>query len=1153
MIRRLTFFTIINIFTFLSAQSYTHADRYAVFEPVASSVLAEGKWFKMKITSTGIYKLTYDDLLTMGFSDPSAVRIFGNGGGMLSLMNSDSRYDDLIENAVYRYTGNDGVFNKGDYILFYAAGTVKWNYNLTTSMFEQQLHQYSEAAWYFVTDAAGTGKTITERNAITATSGTVVTSFDDYSFHEKNKYNVLKSGRQWFGERLDFSAYDTTFIFNNLVASSPVKIKVNVCGRSGVQNTFIVSLNDAVIGSILADKVDPKIKTGAYANQKSALFSKAVSNDNVKVRVSYSQASSDDEGYLDYITVNARRQLVLSGDVMYFRDRSNIGITGVVTYNMANCTDQTEIWDLTDPFNIVKVPAQLSGTTLSFTDSTYTLKEYVAFKKGAAFLKPVTDTKQAGVGIVSNQNLHSIGSAQMLIITHPLFKPAADSIADFHRNLDGLSVAVATTDQVFNEFSSGAPDVSAIRDFARMIYKRGTVDNRLKYLLLVGDGSYNNISAVAGNANFILTYQSENSLNASFSYVSDDFFGILEDGEGGTSNMEDFSLDLGIGRLPVKTEEEAMSIYGKLKSYTNSKNKGDWQNNILFAADDQDGNLHMTQANELATWVDNNHPEMAVKKVFMDAYPQVSSSSGARYPDVNRTLAENFEKGLLIFNYTGHGGEQGLADEQILMREDLASLTNFNRLPLFMTATCEFSRFDDLTRDGDGNITESTSAGEYSILNPRGGSIGLITTTRIVYSNENHALNSRFYQIAFTRDPSGQYYRLGDLIRLTKNVLDQSRNKLNFTLLGDPALRLAIPEYTVATDSVNHVPVTEPVDTLKAFSRIIVSGHIENASHQLMQSYNGLIFPSVYDKAKTITTLANDVDTKPMQFSSREDLLYKGKASVTNGRFTFEFIVPKDITYNYGNGRIIYYSESQSLDAKGEFSRIVIGGTDRTAEQDVTGPEISLYLNDEKFNDKGITNTNPVIYALISDESGINTIGNGIGHDITGVIDGDVTNPVIMNEYFQSDLNHFNSGTVAYPMTGLTEGLHSLRLKVWDVYNNSSEAVIEFRVIPGDEMMITRLGNYPNPARDHTIFTFEHNHPEDEVTAAITVFDLQGRIIYNYTEVMHSTGFNTSLPVWDLRDSNGNLIKPGIYPYRIRLTSSKGLSAESFQKLVVLR
>jgi hypothetical protein len=384
-------------------------------------------------------------------------------------------------------------------------------------------------------------------------------------------------------------------------------------------------------------------------------------------------------------------------------------------------------------------------------------------------------------------------------------------------------------------------------------------------------------------------------------------------------------------------------------------------------------------------------------------------------------------------------------------------------------------------------------------------------------------------------------------------VLDESRNKLNFTLLGDPALRLDIPEYTVVTDSVNHVPVTEPVDTLKAFSRIIVSGHIENTSHQLMQSYNGLIFPSVYDKAKTITTLANDVDTQPMQFSSREDLLYKGKASVTNGRFTFEFIVPKDITYNYGNGRIIYFSDSQSLDAKGEFSRIVIGGTDRTAEQDVTGPEISLYLNDEYFIDKGITNTNPVIYALISDESGINTIGNGIGHDITGVIDGDVTNPIIMNEYFQSNLNDFNSGTVAYPMTGLAEGLHSLRLKVWDVYNNSSEAVIEFRVIPGDEMMITRLGNYPNPARDHTIFTFEHNHPEDEVTADITVFDLQGRVIYNYSEVMHSTGFNTSLPVWDLRDSNGNLIKPGIYPYRIRLTSSKGLTAESFQKLVVFR
>lgn len=1126
---------------------------FASSAPAGSSVLSNGKWYKIKIPRSGIYRLTYEQLVQLGFSNPANISIFGNGGKMLPLINGVPRYDDLIENPIYMYKGSDGSFNQGDYILFYAEGPVTWEYDIDAGMYVQRIHSYSDATYYFLTEESGLKRKISERPPVAGTPGYDIRSFVDYSFREKNLYNFLESGRQWYGDRVDFTPFDSVFTFPGLVTSSPVKVAINVVARSSGNKVFTLHYNNSVIGTVQTGKVNLQDKTGAYAAQNKGYFSFNAGNDNVNLKLTFNKSSSTDEGYLDYLTINVRRRLSLTGDVMFFRDTTGMGSTSVARYFIENCTPQTEIWDISNLMNIVKVPATLNGNTLMFTDSVNTLREYVVLKTNASFPQPVTNN-DSNTGIVPNQNLHSHGSHQMVIVTHPNFIEAADSIARFHTTHDGLSVVVATTTQIYNEFSSGAPDVSALRDYVKMIYDRASgEDDRLKYLLLLGDGSYNNISAANGNSNFILTYQSENSLHAAFSYVSDDFYGFMEDGEGGSPFMEDYSLDIGVGRLPVKTPEEAMSIYRKIRNYSKPENRGDWQNNILFGGDDQDGNLHMNQSNELANWVEKTHPEFVVKRVFLDAYPRVSTTSGARYPDVNRILKNNLEKGLLIFNYTGHGGELGLADERILMREDLTGLTNFNRLPLFITATCEFSRFDDLTRTEDGLLTESTSAGELSLLNPNGGSIALVSTTRIVYSSENHQLNGRLLQTALSRDGSGNYRRLGDIMRIAKNILGDSRNKLNFILLGDPAVKLAIPSYEIVTDSINHIPVSEPVDTLKAFSKVIISGHVEDNNGNFISTFNGIVHPSVFDKPKIITTLANDAKSFPMQFLTREDLLFRGKASIKDGRFTFEFMVPKDITYNYGSGKITYFAYNSTADAKGTFSNFVIGGSNRAIEPDNTGPRISLYLNDENFNNRGITNQNPVIYAEISDESGINTIGNGIGHDIIGIINNDMTNPVVLNDFFESKLDDPTSGLLIYPMFGLPEGTHSLKLKAWDIYNNSSEAIIEFRVISDDQIIITRIGNFPNPASDHTTFVFEHNQAGEELVATITVFDMGGRLIYSYSENIPAQGFNATTPVWDLKDMNGNALRPGIYPYRIRISNGKGTYADSYQKLVVVR
>lgn len=1152
MILTLIFTVLILVVPGLHAQTNNSLKTNGLIQQSSSSVLSSGKWYKIRILQSGIYKLTYDNIISMGFSNPSLIRIFGNGGAMLPLMNASPRYEDLQENPVYLHTGADGQFGPGDYVLFYGKGPETWTYNSASDFFEHTLNPYSEAAYYFVTTEAGVGKRVTQAPEVTGAHNASTSSFTDYAFHERNMRNLLKSGRDWFGERIDYSVYDTVFTFPNLNTGDPVKLKSNVLSRSANSKSFIFRTDDQIVGSITIPGVILSNSTGVHANQKTGLFSFSSGDDNVNVSLVYNKTVNSDEGFLDYITLNVRRKLALYGDFLFFRDISVTGTGKIGQYTIENCNSNTEVWDVSDFRRIRKIVTRLTGSVITFQDNADTLKEYVAVNISGNFPAPEITSDKDDLGLVANQNLHSTEPGQMLIVTHPLFREAADSIAAFHRNKDKLSVIVADIDQIYNEFSSGARDVSAIRDFAKMIYDRATDNHdRLRYLLLLGDGSYNNLSRDDGNSNYIPTYQSASSLNASTSYVSDDFFGFMGNAEGGSETMEAYSLDIGIGRLPAKSAQEAMTLYRKIKNYNTSENSLDWRNNILFVGDDEDYNTHMSQANSLADWVRNTYPQYVVKKVLLDAYKQVATSTGARYPEVNRIITNNIQKGILIYNYTGHGGERGMAAEQILMREDLTKLTNSGNLPLFVTATCEFSRFDDLT-DDDGNLIESTSAGETSLLNEKGGSIALFSTTRIVYSDRNHFLNTKFYHVVFERDNNGQYYRLGDVIRMTKDSTGIQRNKLNFILLGDPALSLALPEYTVKTDSLNGIAVLNPLDTLKAFSHVRISGHLEDTDQNPLTTFNGTIYPSVFDKSLTVTSLAND-GGDPMQFETQENLLFKGKATVKNGNFSFEFMVPKDITYSFGNGKIVYYSQDSTLDANGYFENFIIGGTNPEATGDEEGPDISLYLNDIHFKDQGITSPNPVIYALISDESGINMVGNGIGHDITGVIDGRVSDPVILNDFFETDLNDFSSGRLSYPMENLSEGMHSLRVKVWDVFNNSSEMTIEFRVISGEGLTVANIYNYPNPAAEFTWFRFEHNRPGEELQIDIDIFNMEGRKVAVLNQVYFSTGFSSEPLEWDLKDSGGNPLRQGVYPYRIRITDANGHFTDNFSKLIIVR
>ena len=542
-----------------------------------------------------------------------------------------------------------------------------------------------------------------------------------------------------------------------------------------------------------------------------------------------------------------------------------------------------------------------------------------------------------------------------------------------------------------------------------MLYDRASSENEIpRYLLLFGDGSYDNKSNDINNTNFILTYQSENSINPAYSFVTDDFFGLLDDNEGGATGL----LDVGIGRFPVKSVEEAQSMIDKVLNYTNVNTMGDWRNSLCFIADDEDNNIHMKNANALTTLIDTTYPEYIIEKIFLDAYPQISTPNGERYPEVNTAINNKINKGTLIINYIGHGNELKLAHENILGINDIASWENMDKLPLFITATCEFSRFDDIGRNSSGEITQPTSAGEHILLNQNGGGIALLSTTRLVYSDLNFILNQNFYKYVFQRDKN---YRLGDVLRLTKIISGASHNKRNFTLLGDPALQLAYPKNIIITDSINGKNISVNIDTLKALSQVKISGYIEASNGIRLNDFNGTISPVVFDKVTTLSTLSND-GTPKMNFDVQNNILYKGKASVTNGNFSFTFIIPKDISYNLGFGKISYYAHNNNYDAHGYCKNILIGGSADSLITDNRGPSINLYMNNKNFVFGGITDENPILLAFVKDGYGINTVGSGIGHDITAILDNNPSNLIVLNDYYESDINSYRSGKIEYQL-----------------------------------------------------------------------------------------------------------------------------------------
>jgi len=1125
----------------------------------ANSVLSSGSWYKISVEKDGVHKIDYSFLQSLGISvssiNPKNIRICGNGGGMLPLSNAVFRHDDLVENAIQVVGESDNSFDQNDYILFYAQGPNQLIFSSADSQYYHQNHWYSDKSYYFLTVSGGSGtpKRIATQSS-SPISNTSVVSFDGYAYHENDIYNLIKSGREWYGEKFDGNNPKATFPFTIPNVASDVTLKVSVVGRAEAPDLsdFTVLVKN---GTTLLAKVDLNTGNvpGNYLNEYGKLVNAEAtfsSSDNISVEISfndYGQLST--MGWLNYIELNARRTLKMYGDQMQFSDQMSVGPGNISKFSLSNASSSVVVWEVTDPTDVKEQATTLAGTILEFTLPTDSLRKFITFN-GGTFSTP------ANAGAVAWQDIHgTIGQPDFVIVTHPNFLSEANRLANFHRSKDNMEVSVVTTTAVYNEFSSGAKDITAIKDLMRMLYNRATDPAEMpRYLCLFGDGSYDNKNRLSGNTGYIPTYQSANSLHPVVSYVSDDYFGLLDDNEGeGTID----NVDIGIGRIPVRTASEATTAIDKVFHYYSSNAMGSWRNFVCFVGDDEDSNIHIDDADGIAIMVDTTYDDYDVDKIYFDAYKQESTPGGQRYPKATEAINRRVEKGALIINYTGHGGELGWAHERCLENTDINSWQNINNLPLFVTATCEFSRFDDPGR---------TAAGEYVYINSSGGGIALLSTVRLVTSGANKALTQNFYAVVF-ESINGEMPRLGDLSMRTKNKTGGfGGNTRKYALLGDPALMLAYPKHEVFTDSINGQAVLWAKDTIKALSKVTISGHVAYDTGGKYTTFNGTVYPTVYDKASTIQTLVNDPydPDNPTEsysvaknFTLQNNVLFKGKASVVNGEFTYSFYVPKDIYYQNGFGRISYYAENGVTDANGPYEGFIIGGSASNIAIDNTGPEIDLYMNDSNFVFGGITNESPSLLAYVFDEHGINTTGNGIGHDIVAILDKDESNPIVLNDDYEADRDSYKRGTISYPFSKLEEGMHNLSIKVWDVYNNSAQAYTEFVVAKSAELALSHVLNYPNPFSTYTEFWFEHNRPNENLDVQIQIFTVGGKLIKTLNANVFTAGFRPDpqqLPElqWDGRDDFGDKIGRGVYVYHLKVRAEDGTLADQYEKLVIL-
>lgn len=1114
-----------------------------------SSVLATGSWYKYSVTTSGIHKIGYEDLRKAGINpeniDPRQLKIYGNGGGMLPQSNNADRPEDLIENAIYVSGEGDGKFDKSDYILFYAQGPHTWQLNGNT--FQHTYNLYSDKAFYFLTTDGGPGLRVSAK-AQPGSAVQTLNTYDAYIFHEKDEYNLLTSGREWLGELFNYVNPSRTFNFtlDGLVPSSNIAVTLSAAARANITTSFQMQVNNSPVGTLSISGIgnlfsyaySTKAKLGRNTfNVNSAL----VPNGNCAIRITYNFNNiSSLSGHLNYLEINYKSQLGLYRNQTSFRSLASTSAS-TSEYVISNAVADMQIWDVSNPLVPATVSFALDGNLARFNDYSNNLREYVVFK-GNDFPAATFETR------VINQNLHGIGAPvpELLIITTDDLVSSAERLASHRRSFSGMKVQVVSVGAIYNEFSSGSPDLTGIRDFIRMVYNRSQGTDSLRYVLLFGDCSYDYKDRIQNNTNLIPIYESRESFHPILTFSSDDYYGFMDsdEGEWAEDPAQDHELDLGVGRLPASTREIASQMVDKIIYYdSNPLTRERWRTRICFVADDGDKNRYSESAEWLSGLVATRYPFMNISKVYLDAYPQIPAPGGEISPEAKRALNAEIERGLLITNYIGHGSEQGWMQEEVLRINDILNWKNKDKLTFMVTATCEFGRYDDPNK---------ISGAEYALRSPEGGAIALMTTTRPVLANTNDDINRAFYEFIFEK-VNGAWPTFGDVFLRTKNDGIIGVYNRNYSLLGDPSQKLGYPQEEIVVTAVNGKNPSSDADTLNALSRVTIEGEVRiNGVRD--NSFNGMLQTTIFDKPSQVMTLGNELLAPPIMFSRFDNSIFDGKASVRSGEFKFSFVVPKDISYLIDNGKISVYATTGTTikDAAGYENRIFIGGTSDSVIVDNTPPSMRLYMNDQSFVNGGVTGSNPMLLVHVYDENGINIAGSGIGHELTAVLD-ESRDVIILNEYYTAKLDSYQEGTIEYPLKDLAPGNHVIRVKVWDTHNNSTEDYLEFVVVNDEDVALRNVLNYPNPFSTNTEFHFDHNRAGDDIEVQVQVYTISGKLIKSIRQTVYQSGSHVSELRWDGRDDFGDKLAKGVYIYKLELRSIRdGSKGHKYQKLVIL-
>lgn len=1108
------------------AASRSSAERYA-----AQSVLSSGKWVRISVEKDGIHKITDKELKKMGFSNPAKVRLYGYGGHILPEKDIHTLIDDLCEVPLLRETGH---------MLFYANGTVKWEYS--SGKFAHSQNVYSTKGYYFLTESEDEPAALPAASH-EATTNERITEFTDYALYENEAKSLCSYGRVLVDDK-DYSQGRTksykiaapgivggngtlTLSFaTNGVASS------NVTVAAGGKNAGSLAISKTVSGEV-----------GKIA-EKSFTVREGLEEEST-ITLTHNVTDNSTTGFLDYISINYTRKLELSGSETHFRGNS---ASGYALFEIAGCSSGTHVWDVTDPAAIKELKGTLEGSTYKVVAPASRTSRLVVFNANGTF--PAVE--QAGE--VANQNLHGLGQTDMVIIvpSNGKFMNAAKQLAEAHKLYDGLTVEIINAQHIYNEFSSGTPDVTAYRRLMKMLYDRAsTPEEAPKYLLLLGDSWYDNrMITFPGRKqeDYLLCYESKNSVDAIHSYVLEDYMGYLDDSEGG-SHLRD-KVDIGIGRIPAQTAAEANAVVAKTIEYMRNSSAGEWQNIITLLGDDGDKtmpNQHMKDADSIASVVERNAPAYILDRIYWDDFAGERAAIGMRYPDVTQAIYDRLEKGCLIMNYSGHGSTNLLSHELAWKAADMAAVKS-TRIPFWVTASCDIGPFDM------GN----NSVAEAAILNPDGAAIGLFTTTRTVMQSYNSVINKAFMRELLSPLKSGETLAVGDAVRRSKcSVIslgsDPSENKLQFILLGDPALRLKLPEHRLVVDKFNNAAAGTETQ-ISAGGMLTIEGHVEDRSGNILDDFDGTLYSTLFDNAEEVHTRDNS-NLGKHTYTAYNKRLFSGNDSIKNGRFTITFPIPMDINYSNEKGMLSLFAvdSARTRSAQGRFDNFTVGGTAKETSNDGQGPEIALYLNTPDFVDGDEVNSAPCLWVELYDENGINTIGTGIGHDITAIIDNSPSHTYNLNHAFTPETGDYRRGKVMMPLKQLEAGEHTLLLRAWDLYNNSSVKKVMFIVNPGIAPGISglRLASSPVIQGTPTYFEVTHNRPQSELEVTIEIFTMQGQILYRGTQAGSGNG-NIFHFEWNGTAQGGQTLPTGVYLARACIVSDNAESSTKTIKVVVV-